>query len=280
MLPFGFFARYTKAAGIDGWLRLLSQTKIENTYMVSFIAGRIRDRIAATPLPKDMLEEAMVSARLLQRRTGAQGYFFRSDTHIEDLEDFNAAGLNESVPNVLLDDPAEVDRVIRRVWISPFSEKSIFWRALALPSETVTIAMPSVVVMPTVSAKSSGVILSQGAEGKGRGVLSANWGIGSVVQAGNPVEEIDLESGVPHRSAFTTTRRKPVAAAAGGLAFEPVAAGTPLLDGASVEKLNALAQKAGAVLGEKKLGWDIEWVEDQKGKIVLVQARPVVDGTH
>jgi phosphoenolpyruvate synthase/pyruvate phosphate dikinase len=57
---------------------------------------------------------------------GATPIFVRSDTNMEDLEDFTGAGLNLTVPNVLTEEA--VLQAIRRVWASPYRERGYRWR--------------------------------------------------------------------------------------------------------------------------------------------------------
>ena len=178
------------------------------------------------------------------------------------------------MPNVLIEREA-IDQAIRRVWESPFSEKSIDWRNLALKKETVTIAEPSVVVMPTVEAASSGVILSKGTDDfvTGKGKISANWGIGSVVESGRPVEEITLET-KPIYQSFTVSDTKPVARERGGLEHQPTTPGLPVLNEEQIEELNRAATQVEKALGPKPFGYDIEWAFDTEGKLIILQARP------
>lgn len=276
ILPFGFFGKYSEAVGIKPWMELLSKTKLENTLLVSLITNKIIQIIGDKPLPEDLMNEALSALSALKERTGHEGgYFVRSDTNIEDLENFNGAGLNESVANVKADRDA-LDRAIRRVWASPFTEKSIYWRGSALGQPTVTIALPSVVVLPTVSARSSGVLISKGGTDwiEGKGALSANWGIGSVVEAGNPVEEISFEGNAPLRYSQSVSASRPVPNANGGLTLEPVAPGTPVLSARDISLLQSLSSEISPVLGDQRHGWDIEWAIDQEGNLRILQARP------
>lgn len=276
VIPFGFFNDYAQRTGLKRWLDLLSKVNLKNQHLVASITETIARHIQANPIPSEMLDQVMSQLRELKQRTGHEGgYFFRSDTNIEDLPGFNGAGLNESVPNVK-DERALVQKAIQDVWISPFREKSIYWRAMALPSHTVTLAEPSVVVMPTVHAKSSGVILSRGGSGwqSGHGSISANWGIGSVVQAGDPVEEISLASGKPLRTSFTVSTRKPVANVNGGLSLENVPLGQPVLTEAQIQALNKKAAEVEEALGHEPHGWDIEWAIDSNDNVKILQARP------
>ena len=276
ILPFGFFKRYADEIGLTPYIDQLSKVNLENKNLISLLTARIRKMIDDNPIPDSLLNEVQESMNELSKRVPeAKGYFFRSDTNIEDLPNFNGAGLNESVPNVS-SNSSSMNDAIRTVWKSPFKEKSIFWRGMALGQPNVAIAEPSVVVMPTVEAQSSGVILSRGGKSwdLGKGYISANWGIGSVVEAGRPVEEITMESGKKIRFSFTVSDQRPVAKEGGGIVMESVTPGMPVLKDDQIEELNRLAKVVDRSLGESPHGWDIEWAVDQNGKIIILQARP------
>jgi hypothetical protein len=275
VLPFGFFRQYAGQTGLWPWIQLLSKIRLDNTHLIEALCAVITRHIAGHPLPtalRDQIDAAL--DRLDAGNEAARGHFYRSDTNIEDLPGFNGAGLNHSVPNVPRDAPA-IDRAVREVWMSPFATKSIFWRALALARATVSIAEPSIAVMPTVESQLSGVMVSRGTAlwVKGRGLLSAAAGISAVVQEGKPVEEISFEGGGPHRFALAAASDKSLASPDGGLRSETSAAGRILTDAQAAE-LNRLAQEVDAALGEQEHGWDIEWGIDGKGRIYILQARP------
>ena len=276
ILPFGFFQRYADEIGLTPWIDMLSKVNLENKHLVSYITGVIRKKIDENPVPLKLLNEVQSELQVLNEKIpNAKGFFFRSDTNIEDLPNFNGAGLNESVPNVGTNSES-VDEAIRTVWKSPFKEKSIYWRGMALGRPNVTIAEPSIVVMPTIEAQSSGVIISRGGKDwkVGEGSISSNWGIGSVVEAGKPVEEITLETGKINRFSFTVSNQKPVASENGGLIMEPISPGMKVLTDIQINELNRVSKIIDGSLGESSHGWDIEWAVDQDGKIIILQARP------
>ncbi len=277
MLGFGFYRRYLKQTGIVDAVDQLEKVDIENVHLIAFLTAKIRQHFAENPVPKDMLGEVMAELKALQKRTGHKaGYFFRSDTNIEDLPGFNGAGLNESVANVAMT-PKEVDGAIRTVWASAFKEKSIMWRARALNAKTVPVAVPSQVILPTVFATSSGVLLTKGGDDfkEGKGIISANWGIGSVVEAGAPTEEISLEGKKPHRYSLTSSNVKPSAKPGGGIIRVPIQPGLPVLSDKEINDLNEKGMVIERVLGSEKKGWDVEWAVDEKGRSIILQSRPV-----
>jgi hypothetical protein len=276
ILPFGFFKAYAERTGLDLLLNVLAKVDLKNQYLVGILTAQIEAKIAANPIPAELLQQIKTAVDELEKRTGNKlGYFFRSDTNVEDLPNFNGAGLNESVANVK-NELAAIDAAVRRVWISPYSEKSIYWRGEALGQSTVTIAEPSVVVMPTVFAKSSGVYISRGGDNweVGKGTTSANFGIGSVVEAGRPVEEISFKYGDPLFLNLTVSTEAPVPGQNGGLVKQAVPRGTLVLDPNQANALNELGRKVDSLLGNEAHGWDVEWAFDNQGKLFILQARP------
>ncbi len=275
VLPFGFFNRYAKQTNLKPYLETLENLQLSNEYLVSKVSDQIIRHIKETPIPPKMIDEVIVELKALKRRSNSKGYFFRSDTNIEDLPNFNGAGLNESVANVLIK-RKDVEDAIRKVWISPFKNKSLSWRGAALGRANASVAYPSIVVMPTIKAKASGVILSKGGKNwkPGRGIISSNWGIGSVVEAGRPVEEITLENGQILKYSLTVTDKKPVANRGGGISLKDIDRGTPVLSDKDIQQLNDAAMKIEKMLGDEAHGWDIEWAIDQSNQIIILQARP------
>src|SRR5690606_2728742 len=86
----------------------------------------------------------------------AYGVFIRSDTNVEDLENFTGAGLNLTVPNVV--GVATIKRHLREVWASPWFERSFHWRQSVLTNPQ--FVYPSVLLHKTVPAEASGVMLT------------------------------------------------------------------------------------------------------------------------
>ncbi|GAA0871703.1 hypothetical protein GCM10009117_08490 [Gangjinia marincola] len=83
--------------------------------------------------------------------------FLRSDTNMEDLEQFTGAGLNLTLFNVK--DREQIMNGIKKVWASPYTERSFTWRQQYLTNpENV---YPSILVIPSVDVDRSGVIITK-----------------------------------------------------------------------------------------------------------------------
>ena len=82
----------------------------------------------------------------------------RSDTNMEDLKEFTGAGLNLTLFNILSE--KNIIEGIKRVWASPYTERSFKWRQKYLSNpENV---FPSILIIPSVDVEYSGVMITKG----------------------------------------------------------------------------------------------------------------------
>lgn len=89
---------------------------------------------------------------------GKTPVFLRSDTNMEDLEEFTGAGLNLTLFNIL--DADKILTGIKDVWASPYTERSFKWRQQYLSNpENV---FPSILIIPSVDVDYSGVMITKG----------------------------------------------------------------------------------------------------------------------
>ena len=107
------------------------------------------------------------------------GCFVRSDTNVEDLDNFNGAGLNLTLFNLKsLDD---IYDGLKEVWASPFSYRSFSWRQ-TLIDEPLWV-LPSVVILESVPSEKSGVLVTGDPETGERGkmLVATSEGVGGAV---------------------------------------------------------------------------------------------------
>lgn len=89
-------------------------------------------------------------------KTQSVGCFVRSDTNVEDLDNFNGAGLNLTLFNrKSLDDIYEG---LKEVWASPFEFRSFSWRQTLIDDPLWVLS--SVVILESVSNDKSGVLVT------------------------------------------------------------------------------------------------------------------------
>lgn len=117
---------------------------------------------------------------------GKQAVFLRSDTNMEDLKDFTGAGLNLTLFNVVTYE--SIVQGIRKVWASPYTERSYKWRQqYLLNPENV---FPSILIIPTVDVDYSGVMVTVGVSNREEKDLTIAFNLG----AGGAVDGQEAES--------------------------------------------------------------------------------------
>lgn len=118
-----------------------------------------RAAIQQIPLSTEFVEDLKQAFNdALGNEMGKIPVFVRSDTNMEDLKDFTGAGLNLTLFNVLDED--EILQDIRKVWASPYTERSYKWRQkYLLNPENV---YPSILIIPSVDVEYSGVLITKG----------------------------------------------------------------------------------------------------------------------
>ncbi len=209
---------------------------------------------------------------------GEVGVFIRSDTNVEDLPGFTGAGLSETIPN--LTQREAIFNAIPKVWASVLSPRAITWRSNLLqnPSQV----YPSVLLMKSVRAEKSGVLISADLVGRADGItVSTAWGVGGAV-AGEAAETVVLlADGSERLSSEAKTPYQRALPLSGGVHWLPAPAG-PVLTGAEKQQLRRLVDEVKARLqpsldsAGKAMPWDIEF-GFVGGELTLFQIRPLVE---
>src|SRR6185369_9342444 len=183
---------------------------VEKTYQTFFgelvPAGKSERELAAWIAPRlDVIqysiEKAPLSAELrdgirteLDRvglltadKRSTVGCFVRSDTNVEDLDNFNGAGLNLTIFNLKsLDD---IYDGLKEVWASPFGYRSFSWRQTLIDQPL--WVLPSVVILESVPSQKSGVLVTGEPETGDRTkmLVATSEGVGGAVD-GTPAETL------------------------------------------------------------------------------------------
>jgi Pyruvate phosphate dikinase, AMP/ATP-binding domain len=205
------------------------------------------------------------------------GVFVRSDTNVEDLPGFTGAGLNLTLFNL-----AGLDNIVKgisQVWASPYTQRAWAWRQAHMKGPE--HVYPAVLLLQTVPADTSGVMITQDVTSGDPGVLSVavNEGVGGAVdgQAAESVR-IDRATGNVRLMASATAPRRLVPLATGGVARRPTSSSETLLRTDEVRQLIALADEIPRrfpQLGEdgKPVAADVEFAF-VAGQLWLLQIRP------
>lgn len=210
--------------------------------------------------------------------TQTVGCFVRSDTNVEDLDDFNGAGLNLTLFNLRsLDDVYEG---IKEVWASPFSYRSFSWRQ-TLIDEPMWV-LPSIVILESVSSEKSGVLVTADIEtgDQTKMLVATSEGVGGAVD-GTPAETLLWsEDDVELITMFKSPWRRLLQPGGGSKVVESTG-NSYVLSEDELEDLVDAAQRVRDELepaldpGGRPMPWDIEF-GFADGHLWLFQTRPFV----
>ncbi|MEL6546873.1 MAG: PEP/pyruvate-binding domain-containing protein, partial [Myxococcota bacterium] len=194
VIPFGVFVQHVDRPGANGapsplrrlqyFLELTKRVPPSRAERIMLKElERFREAVSTLPFSDGFVDEVKSSLARLGK-AGTFGVFVRSDTNVEDLREFTGAGLNKTVPHrVGLN---SVLAAIRKVWASPYTERSYRWRQRVLVNPE--YVFPSVILHRTVPAEKSGVLVTADLEtGEQNAItISAGEGVAAVVDGGAP----------------------------------------------------------------------------------------------
>ncbi len=238
----------------------------------------LRNLIEDMPLKADFKSNMSSKFReIFNKEIGEVPVFLRSDTNMEDLPNFTGAGLNLTIFNVLNRD--EILQGIKRVWASPYTERSYQWRQKILynPEDV----YPSVLIIPSVDVDKSGVVITKDIESGHEGSISISFSHG----VGGAVEGQAAESYVIHpngyvelRSPSSETKYRTIPST-GGSQFQYATLDQPVLSDSDIQSLSDISTTISNIMGAKdgdNQAYDIE-LGIKDNHIWLFQVRPFVE---
>ncbi|MET0626447.1 MAG: PEP/pyruvate-binding domain-containing protein [Pyrinomonadaceae bacterium] len=230
-----------------------------------FKAGKVGDELRAALLKKARAEYA------------GKGLFVRSSSNVEDLPNFNGAGLYDTVPNVKEDE--KLLEAVKTVWASLWNFEAYEARERANIDHSK--AYMAVLVQEGVNADSAGVMITTDpfdSENRGAIYISAKRGLGIKVVEGKRIPEQLLF--LPRANQVKVLTRSEEESLltfdeAGGVREIPISGERAVLTDEVVRKLVRAAGRIKNLFGGREQ--DIEWVY-MRGQIYIVQSRPFVQG--
>jgi len=240
--------------------------------------GQLRNYIEKMPLKASLVENLENNFfKLFGKTIGNIPVFLRSDTNMEDLPQFTGAGLNLTLFNVL--NRKEILDGIKKVWASPYTERSYQWRQQYL--ENPEEVYPSILIIPSVNVDKSGVIITKGVSRGSDGDMSISFSRG----VGGAVDGQSAESYVLYKRGYTElispgreTKYRAIPTS-GGSTVEFAAFTEPVLDRNDIVGLQKIAIQISDKMDKVTGGhgpYDIE-LGIKDGKIWLFQVRPFVE---
>jgi hypothetical protein len=243
----------------------------------------VRHSIVQAPLAPDL---AAAIRRDLDRlgllvgpdKARTAGCFVRSDTNVEDLDDFNGAGLNLTLFNLgSLDD---ISDGLKRVWASPFEMRSFSWRQPLIDQPL--WVLPSVVILESVPSEKSGVLVTADTETGDRGkmLVATAEGVGGVVDGTSAETLLWSPEGV-ELVALYKSPWKTALDPGGGSRLVPSSGREHVLEPDELRQVIAAGRAVGERLEPARdpagnpRPWDIEF-GFAGGKLWLFQSRPFI----
>ncbi len=231
-----------------------------------FRAGKVSDELRAALLKKARAEYA------------GKGLFVRSSSNVEDLPNFNGAGLYDTVPNVKEEE--KLVEAVKTVWASLWNFEAYEARERANIDHSK--AYMAVLVQEGVNADSAGVMITTDpfdSDNRGAIYISAKRGLGIKVVEGKRIPEQLLF--LPRANSVKVLTRSEEDSLltfdeAGGVKEVAITGERSVLTDAVVRKLARAASQIKVVFRGREQ--DIEWVY-MRGQIYIVQSRPFVQGS-
>jgi hypothetical protein len=239
----------------------------------------IRYSIRQAPLLpelKEAIRKGLEADGLMIGAEQSVGCFVRSDTNVEDLDNFNGAGLNLTVFNrKSLDD---IYNGLKEVWASPFEFRSFSWRQTLIDDPLWVLS--SVVILEAVPNDKSGVLVTADPNSgePGKMLVATSEGVGGAVDGTSAETLLWSPQGVELVSLFKSPWRNQLQPG-GGSAVVPASGSDTVLAPEEVQQITAAGQKISETFtpvknaAGKPKPWDIEF-GFSKGKLWLFQCRP------
>jgi len=241
----------------------------------------IRYSIRQSPLSPDLtqaIRDGLDRDGLLRPEDKSQsvGCFVRSDTNVEDLDNFNGAGLNLTVFNrKSLDD---IYQGLKEVWASPFEFRSFSWRQTLIDDPLWVLS--SVVILEAVPNDKSGVLVTADVNSSSSGMMTVatSEGVGGAVDGTSAETLLWSPQGVQIVSLFKSPWKNQLLAG-GGSAIVPTSGSDTVLAPDELSQIISAGQKISETFtpvqdpAGKPRPWDIEF-GFRNGKLWLFQCRP------
>ena len=283
--PLAQYVRRTYHTFFD---ELLKDPKMSSAQLAQWIRPRLDvirysiRRVTLDTVFVQALKDALSAQGLFvdHKKERLRGVFVRSDTNVEDMPNFNGAGLNLTIFNLMTF--ADVLEGVKKVWASPFTYRSFSWRQTVISDPN--LVFPSIVVLESVPSEKSGVLITADVDNgdPSKMTIATAEGVGGTVD-GSPAETLlySRDETVLLNQFKSPTRRMLVLEGKGGSSMVPATGSERVLTDQELQVLVTAAGKISREFAPEKgldgrpLPWDIEY-GFSKGKLYLFQTRPFV----
>jgi hypothetical protein len=257
------------------------ETEVER-YQLERLAT-LKNAIEAMPLDAAFVSQLRSGfQKTFGNSLGKVPVFLRSDTNMEDLKEFTGAGLNLTLFNILTEQ--NIAEGIKRVWASPYTERSFKWRQKYLNNpENV---FPSILIIPSVDVDYSGVMITKGINSGSEEDLTVAFSRG----AGGAVDGQSAETRLlsySDQDLLLTPARQPDflrLPTSGGTSTYTTTFESEILNNQNIASIKEIAKKIRTKMKEETAtdydgAWDVE-LGFANDKLWLFQIRPFVENKN
>jgi phosphohistidine swiveling domain-containing protein len=227
----------------------------------SELAAEISEKI-------DLFSEEAINSLISSRLDDNGLYAVRSSGVNEDGTERSFAGMASTILNVSKKDAAAC---IKRVWKSFYEPRIVEYMV-----ENAAIAVPAVFVQEMVKDQSAaGQIITRNAEGNT--LIEAVWGLGQGSVSGAVTPDIAVIKNADGYAGYKKAENRKIKAVKsdGGFKYESLSAQEKANRVLSAQTVGRLHEAGAAIEFIFKYPVDIEFAVDSKGKIHILQVRPV-----
>lgn len=239
------------------------------------LAALLRQRILSARLPGKLRRALKRAAKVVAGATGSGLLAVRSSAVGED-GDISFAGQYHTELGV---SPRAVAAAYQKVVSSLFAREVMEYRARHGLSPT--DALMAVGILALVPARASGVVYTLDPRDPARDTLlvSATWGLGADLVSGQvPVDSWVVSRIPPHPVEQVTVAEKAeklTVGERGVIQHRPLPVAMKSRPALENDELQQLAQLALRIERYLRCAQDIEWILDERGRFMVVQARPL-----
>jgi len=252
---------------------ILSELDREGYLNLQHCTAEIRKMILAGELPERVKKAVEKETKRLERGRFA----VRSSATAEDLDDASFAGMHDSFLNVK---PEEIVDRIRMCYASLYSDRAVRYRA----EHGIESARMAVLVQEMVDAKASGVAFTLDPDSgfKDVVVIEAVPGLGEALVHGR----CDPDEYMVHKPKLSEGKKPIIGRRLGLKRMKTKLSDDGVAEAETTEaervsftlrdpQILELARKASIIEGHYGKPMDVEWALDGRGRIMILQARPI-----
>ncbi len=261
---------------LNDHLQEVSEAPNDETPLARRVEARLSRLVLEGRIPGDIARAIRKALSQVAQGGGMPDLFAVRSSAIGEEKDLSFAGLHETCLGV---PAADVPAAYQRVLASLFRAPAIVYQTKR--EEPWQQALMAVGCIRMVPARSSGVVYTLDPNDPQRDVLlvSAAPGLGRlVVEGGGRIDRFVMSRTLPYRVLSREIPRKDQMYRVdpqGGVRASPVPADRRDLPAVSDDFLVHLAEVALKIERYMKSAQDIEWAQDERGELVILQTRPL-----